>query len=43
MTRIVISEDNKSYFIGFEDGSVQIINTVDFKFVDKYDYIHDKN
>lgn len=36
VTRIVISGDNESYFIGCEDGSVHVIKSLDFSYITKY-------
>jgi len=38
VTRIIVSEDNESYFIGFEDGSVHVIRALDFELITKYEF-----
>lgn len=40
ITRIVISHDNESYFLGYEDGSIVILNAVDLSFKEIYSYIY---
>ena len=37
ITRIVISYDNQSYFIGAKDGSISILNATDLSLKTKYD------
>ena len=38
VTRVVVSDDNESYFIGCEDGSVHVIKALDFSYIIKYDF-----
>ena len=41
VTRIVVSNDNESYFIGCDDGSVHVIRALDFKYIKKYEFKKD--
>ncbi len=43
VTRIVVSGDNQSYFIGCKDGSVHVIKALDFKHVDEYQFKNSKD
>ena len=38
VTRVVVSDDNESYFIGCEDGSVHVIIALDFSVIAKYEF-----
>lgn len=41
VTRIVVSLDNESYFIGCKDGSVHIIKALDFNHIAKFEFNKD--
>ena len=36
VTRLVLSQDNKSYFIGYEDGLVQEISAIDLQLIETW-------
>ena len=36
-----MSQDNESYFIGCDDGSVHVIKALDFSYIDMYEFKKD--